>query len=107
MEPLARAREFFRLAGGRVAVTRGGSKRGGASHALNARPPLFTPPSFATQVLETPLLSDLSVMRQPQPLPDGPWQFWTGSVESAIELWTDLLFRGPRAASETGWSEKL
>ena len=30
-----------------------------------------------------------------------PWQFWTGSVESAVELWGDLLSAG-RNASETG-----
>ena len=46
-------------------------------------------------------------MRLPQPEPNGPWQFWTGSVESAIELWTDLLYRGPRNASETGWETAL
>ena len=58
-------------------------------------------------VLGHPLLSDLQSMRQPQPLPDGPWQFWTGSIESAIELWTDLLWRGPRNVSETGWEAAL
>ena len=57
--------------------------------------------------MRTALLSDPTTMRQPQPLPDGPWQFWTGSYESAIELWTDLLHRGPRNASETGWMPAL
>ena len=44
---------------------------------------------------------------QPQPLPNGPWAFWTGSIESAIELWTDLLYRGPANASETGWTAEV
>jgi hypothetical protein len=63
--------------------------------------------AFQTLVLQTPLLSQLSVMRLPQPEPNGPWQFWTGSVESAIELWTDLLYRPLRNASETGWAPSL
>ena len=46
-------------------------------------------------------------MRQPQPPPDAPWQFWTGSIESAIELWTDLLYRGAHNATETGWAARL
>ena len=68
---------------------------------------LYRALAFQRLVLQTPLLSDLASMRQPQPLPDGPWQFWTGSVESAIELWTDLLYRGPANASETGWEARL
>lgn len=62
---------------------------------------------FQETVLGTPLLSALDQMRQPQPLPDGPWIFWTGSVESAIELWTDLLHRAPANVSMTGWAPKL
>eukprot|EP00966_Prymnesium_polylepis_P067986 1580338-Prymnesium_polylepis.1 len=46
---------------------------------------LYRALSFQQTVLAHPLLSDLTTMRQPQPLPDGPWQFWTGSIESAIE----------------------
>ena len=68
---------------------------------------LYRALSFQQTVLANPLLSDLKQMRQPQPLPDGPWQFWTGSIESAIELWTSLLYRGPANASETGWDAKL
>ena len=68
---------------------------------------LYRALSFQDTVLSHPLLSDLTKMRQPQPLPDGPWQFWTGSIESAIELWTDLLHRGPANASETGWDARL
>ena len=63
--------------------------------------------AFQDLVANTPLLSDPSVMRQPQPLPEGPWQFWTGSYESAIELWTDLIYRGVANASETGFMAKL
>jgi hypothetical protein len=63
--------------------------------------------AFQDTVLGTPLLSDPARMRQPQPLPDGPWQFWTGSTESAILLWTDLLHRGPRDASMSGWMPQL
>ncbi len=63
--------------------------------------------SFQHLVLATPLLSGLATMRQPQPLPEGPWSFWTGSIESAIELWTDLLYRGPANASATGWAPAL
>lgn len=63
--------------------------------------------AFQRTVLGSPLLSDLRAMRQPQPLPDGPWGFWTGSVESAIELWTDLVHRGARNASETAWEPRL
>uniref|UniRef100_A0A7S3AGL7 Uncharacterized protein n=1 Tax=Haptolina ericina TaxID=156174 RepID=A0A7S3AGL7_9EUKA len=68
---------------------------------------LYRALSFQQTVLSTPLLSDLKKMRQPQPLPDGPWQFWTGSIESATELWTDLLYRGPTNARETGWDPAL
>ena len=63
--------------------------------------------AFQQTVLAHPILSDLDQMRQPQPLPDGPWQFWTGSIESAIELWTELLHRGPANASLTGWAPHL
>ena len=55
-------------------------------------------------MLSTPLLSDLDKMRVPQPAAEGePWRLWTGSIESAIELWGDLLYRGPWNASFTGW----
>ena len=30
-----------------------------------------------------------------------PWAFWTGSIESAIELWTDLLYRHSSSNSNT------
>ena len=63
--------------------------------------------AFQQAVLDVPLLSDPAVMRQPQPPPDAPWAFWTGSIESAIELWTDLLARGPDNASLTGWEPAL
>ena len=68
--------------------------------------------AFQRLVLATPLLSDPSRMRQPQPLPDGPWQFWTGSMESAVLLWTDLLHRrdGSSNVSDvrmTGWDPEL
>jgi len=63
--------------------------------------------AFLKTVLDTPLLSDLDQMRQPQPLPDTPWQFWTGSIESSIELWTDILYRGAANASETGFEAAL
>ena len=63
--------------------------------------------AFQETVLGSPLLSDLDQMRQPQPLPNAPWGFWTGSVESSIELWTDLLYRGPANASMTGWEATL
>ena len=39
---------------------------------------------FQEIVLAHPLLSDLAKMRKPQPVPSGPWQFWTGSIESAF-----------------------
>ena len=68
---------------------------------------LYRALAFQSLVLQTPLLSELATMRQPQPPPDAPWQFWTGSIESAIELWTDLLYRGPTNASETGWEATL
>ena len=68
---------------------------------------LYRALQFEHTVLSHPLLSDLKQMRQPQPLPDAPWLFWTGSVESAIELWTDLLYRGPGNASMTGWAAAL
>jgi lantibiotic modifying enzyme len=63
--------------------------------------------AFLGTVLSTPLLSNLTQMRQPQPLPNAPWGFWTGSIESSIELWTDLLYRGPANASMTGWEARL
>ena len=62
---------------------------------------------FQEIVLAHPLLSDLAKMRKPQPVPSGPWQFWTGSIESAIMLWTDLVFRGPSNATHTGWAAGL
>ena len=68
---------------------------------------LYRALAFQQIVLDAPLLSDLDQMRQPQPLPDAPWQFWTGSIESAIELWTDLLYRGPANASATGFEPSL
>jgi len=63
--------------------------------------------AFQRTVVTSGLLSNLTLMRQPQPEPDGPWQFWTGSVESAIMLWTDLLFRETAQASMTGWEPAL
>ena len=68
---------------------------------------LYRALSFQQTVLDHALLSDLDTMRVPQPLPEGPWQFWTGSIESAIELWTDLLYRGPAKVSFTGWAAAL
>lgn len=68
---------------------------------------LYRALAFHSVVITTPLLSDLEQMRQPQPLPDAPWSFWTGSIESSIELWTDLLYRGPAKASMTGWEAAL
>mmetsp|Transcript_23562 Transcript_23562/g.60231 ORF Transcript_23562/g.60231 Transcript_23562/m.60231 type:complete len:229 (+) Transcript_23562:3-689(+) len=68
---------------------------------------LYRALAFQQIVLDTPLLSDVEQMRQPQPLPDGPWQFWTGSIESAIELWMDMLYRGPGNASMTGFEPAL
>ena len=63
--------------------------------------------SFQQTVLAHPLLSDLDHMRVMQPLPEGPWSFWTGSIESAIELWADLLHRGAANASLSGWQAGL
>ena len=63
--------------------------------------------SFQQTVLSHPILSGLTTMRQPQPMPEGPWSFWTGSVESAVELWADLLHRGPANVSLTGWQAEL
>ena len=68
---------------------------------------LYRAIAFQQLVATTPLLSDLQTMRQPQPLPNAPWSFWTGSIESAAFLWTDLLYRGPWNASLTGWEAAL
>lgn len=68
---------------------------------------LYRALAFQKSVLSSPLLSGLTKMRQPQPAPSGVWQFWTGSVESAVELWTDLLYRGPENASMSGWQPEL
>eukprot|EP00940_MAST-03C_sp_MAST-3C-sp2_P002655 g2655.t1 len=63
--------------------------------------------AFQDIVVRTPLLSDPNKMRQPQPEPKTPWMFWVGSYESSIELWADLLFRGPMNVSETGFMPRL
>ena len=63
--------------------------------------------AFQAKVVSTPLLSDPNLMRQPQPEPSGPWQYWTGSYESAIVLWSDLLYKQPFEESLTGWTPKL
>jgi hypothetical protein len=68
---------------------------------------LYRALAFQHTVLATPLLSALPLMRRPQPGPGAVWSFWTGSVESAIFLWTDLLYRPPMNASMTGWSPAL
>ena len=64
---------------------------------------LYRALAFQSLAVTTPLLSEYGVMRVPQPAPAAAWGFWVGSVESAIELWTDWLHRGPRNASETGF----
>jgi len=63
--------------------------------------------SFQQTVLDNALLSDPAHMRQPQPEPDTPWMFWVGSYISSIELWTDLLYRGPMNSSMTGFMPNL
>ena len=68
---------------------------------------LYRALAFTQLVLQTPLLSALDEIRVPQPAAQDEWTFWPGSVESAIELWADLLYRGPREASETGWAPRL
>lgn len=68
---------------------------------------LYRALAFQHTVLATPLLSSLPLMRKPQPGPSAVWSFWTGSVESAILIWTDLLYRPPTNASMTGWSPAL
>eukprot|EP01063_Lacrimia_lanifica_P015015 TRINITY_DN2166_c0_g1_i2.p1 TRINITY_DN2166_c0_g1~~TRINITY_DN2166_c0_g1_i2.p1 ORF type:complete len:497 (+),score=169.31 TRINITY_DN2166_c0_g1_i2:59-1492(+) len=78
-----------------------------AAQATGNRTYAYRAVAFQETVLRTPLLSSLGHMRQPQPLPNGPWQFWTGSVESAIELWADLVYRGAAGAQETGFSPLL
>lgn len=68
---------------------------------------------FQEQVLGQPLLSNLDEMRVMQPgggsvnASESAWSFWTGSVESAVLLWTELLHRGPANASLTGWEPAL
>lgn len=62
---------------------------------------------FQLLVLAHPLLSDLDQMRRPQPEPEAAWSFWTGSIESAVLLWTELLYRGVANASLTGWQPRL
>ncbi len=63
--------------------------------------------SFQNTVLSEPLLSDPTQMRQPQPEPTTPWMFWVGSYISSIELWTDMLYRGPMNSSMTGFMPEL
>ena len=62
---------------------------------------------FQNLVLAHPLLSGLDQMRRPQPEPEAAWSFWTGSIESAVLLWTELLYRGVANASLTGWQPRL
>jgi len=62
---------------------------------------------FQRQVLAHPLLSDLEQMRVMQPPPEAAWSFWTGSVESAVLLWAELLHKAPANASLTGWEPSL
>ena len=68
---------------------------------------LYRAIAFQQTVLGHALLSDLASMRQPQPQPDAVWQFWTGSVESAIGLWTDMLYRGADDVRMTGWFPQI
>ena len=63
--------------------------------------------SFQYTVLNEPLLSDPTKMRQPQPESTTPWMFWVGSYMSSIELWTDMLYRGPMNSSMTGFMPDL
>ena len=63
--------------------------------------------SFQNTVLSEPLLSDPTQMRQPQPAATTPWMFWVGSYISSIELWTDMLYRGPMNSSMTGFMPEL
>lgn len=68
---------------------------------------LYRAIAFQTTVLDQPILSDLDTMRRPQPEPDTPWQFWVGSIESAIMLWTDMIYRGPSDVRMTGWFPQI
>ena len=68
---------------------------------------LYRAIAFQQTVLGHALLSDLTSLRQPQPQPDAVWQFWTGSVESAIGLWTDMLYRGADDVRMTGWFPQI
>ena len=49
---------------------------------------LYRALSFQEFVSQTPELSDIDLMRKPTP---NPYYFYSGSIESAIMLWTDLL----------------
>ena len=79
----------------------------GGDATADGRRYLYRALQFQRTVIGTPLLSDLGQMRQPQPGPEAPWSFWTGSIESAVLLWTELLYRGAPNATLTGWQPRL